>query len=58
MPELLGTTSPDRTVYVAMSSLSGVPVADSVAVDGDVVTVEWDDTRQVFDLDSIFAGIR
>ncbi|TCC37426.1 DUF2264 domain-containing protein [Kribbella capetownensis] len=60
VPELLGTTSPDRTVYVAMASLSGVPVEDSVAgtVDRGVVTVEWDDTRQVFDLDSIFAGIR
>lgn len=60
VPELLGTTSSNSTVYVAMASLSGVPVenAAGATVDGGVVTVEWDDTRQVFDLDSIFAGIR
>jgi hypothetical protein len=60
VPELLGTTSPNGTVYVAMASLSGVPVENAVGatIDGGQVTVEWDDTRQVFDLDSIFAGIR
>jgi hypothetical protein len=60
VPEVLGYTSPKRSVYVAVTSLSGVPVDNTVtaSVDGGVVTIEWGDTRQVVDLDSIFAGIR
>lgn len=60
VPELLGTTSAENTVYVAAASLSGVPVEESVeaSVEGAVVTVRWPDREQAFDLDAIFAGIR
>ena len=61
VPELLGTTSKENTVYVASASLSGVEVEDTVSasVDGAVVTVVWPDGReQEFDLDAIFTGIR
>ncbi|TCM45707.1 uncharacterized protein DUF2264 [Kribbella sp. VKM Ac-2568] len=61
VPELLGTTSKENTVYVASASLSGVEVEDTVSasVDGVVVTVVWPDGReQEFDLDAIFTGIR
>ncbi|WP_406053072.1 DUF2264 domain-containing protein [Kribbella sp. NBC_00889] len=60
VPELVGTTSTESTVYVAAASLSGVLVEEFVdtAVDGSVVSVDWGNERQAFDLDAIFAGIR
>ncbi|MFC6155574.1 DUF2264 domain-containing protein [Kribbella jiaozuonensis] len=60
VPELLSTTSPTDTIYVAGATLSGVPVENvaTAAVDGAVVTIDWGDERQAFDLGAIFAGIR
>jgi len=60
VPELRGTTSQDHTVYAAAVTLSGVPVDAAVgaSVEGGVVVVEWEDDRQTFDLDAMFAGIR
>ncbi|TDD18902.1 DUF2264 domain-containing protein [Kribbella turkmenica] len=60
MPMLHGTTSQVSNVYVAVVSLSGVPVDEMVncSVHGAVVTLDWGHRRQVFDLDAMFAGIR
>jgi hypothetical protein len=51
---------PADMVYVAAAALSGVPIEDVVgaAVEGAVVTVDWGNEQQTFDLPAIFAGLR